>query len=387
MTHFRKITAAVLAITLALCLFAGCAGASEPDEEAVMADNWEAYLSVNEQIHTAFQWAFSYAESYALENDWESLLKARAAASAALITLRQLEAPESTLTDEQYDALLAKGIEADVVLTELSAMPQFLQSKQDTLALLNYHLKQDIFLTPDAEMFADWVQSSIKIDDLDAQYVWLTTNYLLLQTKQDKLWDSWQKDFPGLAEDITQWQTTADELMVQADSLLDTMAEELVLYEGYAGTSEYALEIVKEAVATGDLTELAQNLNRMEGVPGYFPVPEWLPDVTWLYVSGESGSDDLELIRTGDVIAKAPAACYIACPDISLRDARAYCEELKRWGLEPYETEDDEGNYQMLVKQGDSQLLLKWDEAETVLYFTDPVGSLIPSLYLSALFS
>ena len=61
---------------------------------------------------------------------------------------------------------------------------------------------------------------------------------------------------------------------------------------------------------------------------------------------------------------------------------------LESWGLEPYTTWDEASqSLQILVTAGESTMLVKWGEESTVLYFTEPVGCLIPQLYYAAMLS
>ena len=65
---------------------------------------------------------------------------------------------------------------------------------------------------------------------------------------------------------------------------------------------------------------------------------------------------------------------------------QAYEARLGQWGLETYGTWDEGGDtYQVLVNSGGSTMLIKWTGAETLLYLSEPVGCLIPELYLYAM--
>ena len=67
-------------------------------------------------------------------------------------------------------------------------------------------------------------------------------------------------------------------------------------------------------------------------------------------------------------------------------DVTAYEAYLQQWGIETYATWNEERNtWQLLANSGSSTMMIEWTENETLLYLTEPVGCLIPELYLYAM--
>jgi len=385
MKQCGRFLALAVVLAIALSLFAGCERGRDENETA-MLEQWHSYLEVNEQVWSTMFWAYDYAETFCRDNNWDSLLKARAAASAALLGIRTTGAPECTLTQEQCDDLLKRNIEVDVVLTEYESLNTTLQFREDTMNLLATHLNNDVYLDANMEVVRDWLVSSQKYTRLEMEYLWLTTNYLLIQLRGGELWQQWQEEFPVMASVAPDWQDDPDAVMAAADTLLNTMAEELTRFSGYLGGSEYAYQIVKDAVDTGDLTTLAREINALSGVPGYIPCPAWMPEVVPVYVNLDAETEEPMLISAGEELDQLPSACYISCAGISLENVESYADNLTLWGLEPWCDWDEASQmYQILVSSEDANMMLQWTEAETVLYLYDSVGCLMPELYLAAM--
>lgn len=382
----KRMAAMAAALVLLATVLTGCA--KEPDENTTaLLENWENFLAYHEQILGDMLWAYDCVEAFSRDNEWDSLLKAQAASSAALLSLRQRELPECTLTQEQGVALMNDGIEADTVLTEYEALGSTVQTKQDTMTLLTYLLTDDVFLTESVEMIDAWLESGRTYVDLEARYLWLATNYLLLQAEQEPLWEQWQTQFPVLAASAEPWRKDTEEIMRCTDQVLDSMGQELINSAGYVGTSEYTLEIVREAVETGDVSTLAREIHTISGVPGYFPVPAWLPDVLNCYLVTDAQTQEKRLVQAGEELSQIPSACYILCTGIALEEVEAYEERMASvWGLDTYgQWEEAEQTYQVLITSGSSQMMIEWTQEETILFLTEPVGCLIPELYLMAM--
>jgi hypothetical protein len=123
-----------------------------------------------------------------------------------------------------------------------------------------------------------------------------------------------------------------------------------------------------------------------EGVPGYFPVPAWLPDVLQLYLVTDPATQEKNLVQAGEVLDSIPSACYISCGAIPVENVEAYKEHLTLWGIATYgEWNESQDAYQMLAQSGDSLMMVEWTAEDTLLYLNEPVGCLIPELYLYAM--
>ena len=189
----------VMVLVMALSLCTGCASkeanaastADAPlDEKPLLLDHWTQYLTVKEEIHSQMHWVLDYVDTCLADNQWDSLLKARAACNAAAWYLQGIVLPEFTLTQEQCDSLIGAGIEADFVQAEYLNLPTALRQERNTLASLDALLNHDLFLQASWENLSIWSEACRSALKDQAQYYCLSTNYLLLQLEETALWDS-----------------------------------------------------------------------------------------------------------------------------------------------------------------------------------------------------
>lgn len=349
--------------------------------------DWKAYLAFSETVNSHMLWAMDYAEAFANDSTWENLLKARAACGAAKLEFQLLQLPEITLTDAQYSLLIDAGIETDVLLMEYENLPLLRSSHLNTITLLENIETNDIFFSAVADAFPGWIEDQKKLIKLDNEYLCITTNYLLLQLEDGSLWDTLKEKYPVIASGCGEWITDSEQLMQNCDSVLDQTAQmELALAE-YIGIWDYTTGIVREAVSRADLERLAAQMKEISGVPAYFPAPGWMPEeFTQYYLITDEQSGENRLVDPDEEIVQVPTVCYISCGKISRETVEHYAESLKACGLEPYSQWNEEAqSYQILVSSGACQMMVQWTQEETVIYMNDPVGCLIPELYLRAM--
>lgn len=364
------------------------AGPLETETQEMML-LWENYLAVMEDAYSHMDWALDYARQFADDNSWESLQKARAASSAAKIYIQNLPLPEFTLSQEQCIRLMEAGIEADVVQSEYLNLPAEKTLLENTMTSLETKLQHDVFLSANVSVLGDWVDIQYETIKDISEYLCLTTNYLLLQTKNDALWNLLPEKYPGIASVRNEWYEDADLLMQNTALVFDRYQDRFVQMEELLGTAEYTLILVQEALETGNLEYLIRELHSISGVPAYLPAPEWLPeDASYHYFAAEHGTGENRLIQSGENLSEPPASCYISCTGISREQVEAYGAHLKTWGITSLvDWNEAEQTYQVFVILDQSQIVIQWTQEETVIYLTDPIACMIPHLYLLAMLS
>lgn len=352
----------------------------------LLADLFEL-LKVNEEVYSGMFLIMEYSEAYGQDNSWDSLLKARASAGAALVAIRQMELPTLNLTDAEIDLLMDAGIEINAVQREFEALDSWRTSKDDTASLFCYTLEDDVFLKASVEDAIPAMAAFYRdYFTLECRNLCYFANYLLLQMDSGDTWQLWTAQLPSMAACMDMWYEDSSELEEATGLVLDEMESLQTQMGSFLGTAEYTLEIVREAVETGDLAALRREINEIADVPGYFPIPGWLPDVVNLYLVTDPDTQEKRLVKSGEELDSVPSACYISCGAISLEEAEAYGEQLKLWGIETYAAWDEpEETWQLLANSGISTMMMEWTEDETLLYLTEPVGCLIPELYLYAM--
>lgn len=389
----------LIAATVLVCL-GGCAAQNTKESKGIMNQESELemikekllnecfeLMEVNEQLYSGIFRSLDYTDEYVDIFSWDSLLKARASASAALVAIRQLELPEFDLSSAEMDMLEEADIEANDVQREYEALEGVRTSKENTAALFCYTLEDDVFMKASvedvipamAEFYRDYFM-------LEYRYMCLFANYMLIQLDAEGAWQMWTAQLPYMAACADDWYEKTTDVKRATDSVLDEMQALQTQMGSFLGVSEFTLEIVQEAVETGDITALQREINVIDGVPGYFPIPAWLPDVVSLYLMNDPDTQEKRLVRAGEELNSVPSVCYISCGAIMQEDVTAYEANLQQWGIETYTTwNESKDTWQLLANSGNSTMMIEWTEDETLLYLTEPVGCLIPELYLYAM--
>lgn len=389
----KRLMSGILVVLLlcALCLSA-CGGdvpeetVEQTPEKALLADQWEAYLAAAEDVYAKLYWAMDYADAFFTEDSWESLLKARAACVAAETHLRSLSAPAFTLTEEQCSALTEAGVEVDAVRSEFLALPEWILQEADTLTALCAMLEQDVFIEAEFSGMDEWLVHNRGVRMDTAEYLCAMTNYILLQTEQQARWETLPDRYPNIFLAKGEWSDDSNELMSRGAAALDRFEERLTGMAEYGGLQEYALKIIQEAMDTGDLTYLEQQMHIVTGLPAYFPDPGWLGgDEQRYYLMTDEQSGEKLPVEAGSELTKVPSGCYISCSGIAREEVEAYGRLLEEWGFRSVSKWQDDGSFVVYAVYNSSSVMVEWTEKGTIVYLAEPVGCLIPNLYLMAL--
>ncbi len=353
----------------------------------VLLDDWYNLLKANEEIYSSMFRVLDYMDAYAQDRTWDNLLKARASCSAALVEMRQMELPQSQLSQSQIEEYADAGLEINAFLREFEELENWRKSMCDTAMLLNYTLEDDVFMKASVEIaIPDMVEFYREYFTLEYRYLGQYSNYLVLQFHSEPEWWNWIRLLPHMQACAGAWHDDLDEVLNAADETLDQMQALQTEMGSFLGISEYTLQIVSEAVDTGDLETLRREVNRFDDAPGYFPTPEWLPDVVHLYLVTDPETQEKRLVRAGEELATVPSVCYISCGEIAQAQVESYVQRLEQWGIQTYGAWNEAGDaYQVLAVSGASSMMVEWTAEDTLIYLTDPVGCLIPELYLNAI--
>ena len=399
----RKTTKAIAAVLLSLLLTFSCLTGCAAPEASVQTDDaeftqlqssrekllteWFQLLEVHESIYSGIFRTLDYIQMYTRDSSWESLLKARASASASQIALRQMELPALTMTSEEISLLLPEDGDSVVFQQEFEMMEALPADKDMTVSLLCYTLENDVFLQASVEdTIPTMVEFYREYFTYEYRYMCQFTNYLLLKLDYTEIWEDWKLLLPCMASCVDIWYDDTEKLQEETKLLQDAMSALRVQQGSMLGTSEFTLEIVQDAVQTGALEVLQREIREIPNVPGYFPVPAWLPDVQYLYLVTDTDTGEKRMVNRGEELISVPSACYISCGIIPLEDVEAYAEQLAQWNIQTYSTwNNDKDLFQILVNSGSSTMMVEWTPEETLLYLTEPVGCLIPELYLQAM--
>lgn len=380
-----KIFLTAVALILLAGLLCGFTRAPLPEEQRLLLDHLDGLLAFSEGVHVQMRQALDRAEEFTKDNTWDSLLKARAACYSAKSWLRKLELPEFTLTDPQYEALLAAGIEADAIRREYQGLEVTRSAFFNSVNSLTAMLEKDVFLSASVSAFPLWIESLKGILAAESEYLCATANYLLLQLDERGLWEKMPGAYPCISEEMQAFDSDPASLMEKSAAALNRYEKQFEKLTEYSATSEYTMSIVQEAAGTGELARLSKQLHTVAGVPGYIPLPYWFSaDVESVYCVKDPGTGELRRVKAGEAVAQSPAACYLSCGEISREDVDAYVRAMSALGYTVSESEKD-GTCLARIADGECTLFVQWTPAKTVLYQRQPMACLIPALYFDAM--
>lgn len=377
----KKMISFCCVLILLAGVFAGCE--KKPDEaQLALQAEWLNVLVFQDDLLSLTDWAFDYAEAFAEENTWESLLKAQAACAAALEAAKALPVPEKTVTTEQYTDLMEQKIEAEVVSQEFQMMYTYRQQTVDTLTRLQTMLRDDVFMIPSVEVLPKWLDTAREVDRITGEYYILTTNYLALQLENTQVWEETTEPLPVLNQIQLEWNDDSEAIEKQTEELLDELEVQVNLQNEFLGTADYTLAVVRQASETGDTSKLSTLMHDIPGREFYYPMPSWvMPDARWrFYVPGENPEEPRE-ITFGDELTKMPCRVEVICPGVTRDGMEAYFTAISFWGLEPEEQEPDH----WLISVGDYRMELILTDSGAEIVLSGDIACLIPELYLIAI--
>lgn len=404
--RINSVAALVLCAAMLLSVLTGCGKKTVPDEtgntqqqtEATAApqqnpekekllEQWFELLKAYENVYSSLFQTMEYMEAFGRDNSWDSLLKARASTSATMVLIRQMELPALTLTEAEIGLLADAEVEINAVQREFENLGNWINNMDDTVTLIHYTLEEDVFLKAEAQESVPAKATFYReYHSLEYRFISLFTNYLLLQLDAADTWQTYLEQLPCMAACADMWYDDPTATEEASMGVLDEMEALQVQMGSFLGTSEFVLEILEEALQTGELDNLRREINLIDGVPAYFPIPRWLPDVLTLYMMPDADTQANRLVVAGEKLERAPSACCISCGAIALEDVQAYAEILEQVGIVTYGAWNDaKDEWQLLAKNGDSTVCINWTKNETTIYLKEPLGCLIPELYLYAM--
>lgn len=399
----RSVTAAILAVLLCFSCFAGCSknnsarpetGSEEQNNqmaflhaEKQVQEDWYQLLETAEEIYSDVFWILDQLDVFICDNSWNSLLKARAACSSAMIAFQELEIPSLDVTQEDCALLMQQGIEINVIQREFESLEMLRDNMTMTVSYFQEMLERDVFLAVNLSD-AMPVISEFYREYFTREYRYLCqlTNYLLIQMEDPELWQTWTGKLPCMNACADRWYETTTEVEEATGVVLDEMEQLQTRLGSVQGISQYTLEIVQGAVATGDIAVLQRECNTILDVPGYYPVPFWISDQLPLYYVIDASTGENRLIKPGEESFPVPSGCMISCGKIPVDEVLSYETNLKKWNIEvsgTWNTAKD--SYRLTANDGSSTLTIQWTEEEALLTFTETIGCLIPELYLFAM--
>ena len=304
------------------------------ENETALREQWAYCLKASDWIYGKMLWAFQYTDAYTKENTWDNLLKARAACSAAKLSLEQVEFQGPELTQEQYLLLMKQGIEAEAVLNQFDQLETERQQNLFTLTCLEALLLEDVYLAPTAQKLSAWIENCTQILELESRNLCLLTNYLFLQMG-DRQWGEVREQYPVIFSSCGSWSKDSEQLQADCAIVVDAFEELLNGSTMYVGISEYGLTLVQQALEGKDISPHLQSIS---GVPAYFPDPGWSwDDASYSYLFLDPDTQEMRMPQPGEALTQAPEVCYIQCLGVSLEQVQEYEQLLNALDIESFD--------------------------------------------------
>lgn len=383
----KRMLAMVLLAVLALCFVP--AHAETAAEK--MLNEWCAYLDECETQFALKAWTYQHAKRFCETRAWEDLLKARAAGAHALLAMQNRQPLTSALTDDEILELMLMDVEADVLLTEIDNTATLIEQNTVSIDAVYDTLVTGVFLTDDCELLGKRVEMNLKRDSLIKGYLRVTGNYLMEQLKDEvdiaSYRDGFAERWPGIAEYEHEWLTDEKELVDQADEILKEYNLQEAEAKGYVGEMEYTMFMIEEAIQNGASAEFEAQLFDMPGEPAQFPMAIWMaPEFSkTYYLSMDPATGDSKLIAPLSEMEAVPDVMMLTCDDVKEAEAVDYIMLLDLCGIEHFEAfgeTEEEDDLTSLIRIGEYTALFTWNDGAADFYFTNPIGSLVPPLYM-----
>jgi hypothetical protein len=365
--------------------------AASPLEKVMLL--WENYLSAKDQLLKGEILLSDTVIAFCDSHTWEDLLRARAAASAVLSKRSEIGDIHLSpvLSNADYIALSADGIEIEVIRSELPELNTYLSD--DLLSLLDWNLS--LYISCFDVDSLKWLRTRAALQKQSALYEcqWqaLATNALLVSLNDEKtasaFWQNMETLCPTIAANRNEYITDDTLITSAASSLMDTMEAQLVDYNNHLGAGRNDLNDMAYAISVGDPYFTPENTVIIENAPIMLPMPEWfIEDIgSSIYVGYTSDADGNMVRMTIDSdFSILPEYLVIYTSDVDKQTVVDYGNYLSDIKLEYTQSgsDADSSDWMRTYFVGSSLLMLSWQNGNASIWMVDSPALLIPDWYL-----
>lgn len=390
----KKLILLLAAALLLTILLPGCKKEDLSLQKEAVWGQWEYCLKVHEVVYDTVLWALDEAQPFSEQFTWDTLLRARTAASGAKLLLEKLELLGHEVEEADYLLLLRAGLEPEAVLTEYENLWGMLRQNLITVSCLEEMLMTDVWLYPNAQALGDWLDNCRSRLELKCRYLCQTTNYLLLLWEAPEKWMSLTENYPTVASGAEEWCHDGDLLQISCAQTLDSLSALQTGDSKYYGIAAYTSNLLRETDARSrrglyDYQKLRGYLQTIPGASAYFPLPLELPDERQIvYCVPDAASGGYRLLERGEEPEAQSLMCMISCAGVERDLAEDYALLLESLGLGVHTELDEAGNeFVILCRSGSSELTARWQDGNMDIYLPSADSCTVPDWYLLALAS
>lgn len=408
----RHLAAGIFGLTIAVLILAGCGGTSattEISETAAVApgitaepstgdsdpkirdllSDWFDYLYINERGYGNSIWVADTVLSFTAEPNWDRLLIAKMAVSAATLETDKRQLDPALLEKEDYDVFMGQGmdfynipLERESWGTERKNLLSQFKGIKDELAL-------SVFWTYGLESLGKKAELNRGLSDAMLEYLAAETEYILFTLGEQESTASFRaflsEHCPRIAAYLPE-ELAADEQAIQAKSnrVMDAMQSYMMELNALEGIMRADLDILSEWVESGDLSDLREKATLIENLPLVLPYPDWdYEDFEELYY-WKAEAESLSVPSAGDEITKAPDGGRITFLGVEKDELLAYRDFLAEIGIDCLSTSEKDGECIVIYQFNTGTLSLIWKDADVEAFFMDGWLCFAPYWYIAA---
>ncbi len=416
--RLRLVKDSVLAAVMAVALLSGCGSADTPaaatptggsaqpaamiqetvpeagaESDSLIHDllsDWFDFLYINECGYGNLIWASEKVLSFSDSPDWNGLLLARMAVSAAGRDTEERELEPALLEQEDYDLLLSQGMDVYNIPIERGSWEDTRDTLRQELRLLQSDLTLSVFWKYDLEVLREKAEIECISSEAILDYLAAETEYILFtlgQGDETERFQTFLSEYcPRIAACLPE-ERIADEETIQAwgNRALDSVQTLLMQRNALQGKMQANLDTLGDRIEGGDYSALAGESTVISGLPQLLPLPDWASDAAETLYFWEDSDGTLSAPSAGDALEKAPDGCRLIFRDVEKAALLSYRDFLTELGVDCLSTkEKEDGSVTVYYELEQGTLMLTWKDGDVTALFTDGVLCFAPEWYIIA---
>lgn len=353
----------------------------EAQQELLYA-GWNEYLGFLDEVNGIERWTLRYVSDYLENPDWDRLLKARAAVSAAREALKKVKLPDVTVGREARNVLNNQKEELVSMSSLLEETALKLDSAMMFMEDMSYTLENFYLYRPDYQQAKQDTANYEAQMRIDARYAGVFTNRLFQLWNMKDRWDTMLQTYPSFASFCDPWEDNAALLEKKAGALVDEYSKLAIQDQALVEQSELMLQAVENAdlQALAKLMELPSGMPVFsDGSPAVFPGPQWVqtPAAIYYLVPTEDGGD--KVVFYGTELTQTPVTAVYYYDYVTREEYDTYYKNLRSLGFNGA-IKDEEDKSTFMVVWDDYVVSVQWSPTVTNLFLNSPVPALAAPL-------
>ena len=380
----------VVCLLLALCIIFSCTACCQrttekctevPEEKILM--NWNRYLQICEAKYSAIQWAAEYLAEFAISPDLTTCRRAISAAESVGAILDKIEIPAFDITTQDIENALLCGIDISYLNMEFSSAAAGLNTSALTWQAIARDILTEGFWKYGIEYLEKTAQLQLAEAKINAEYLRLTTNYLLLSLGKTSFDAKMQTEYPTLFPQDTTFIDSIAQTENEVSCCLDELENLISSYSELSGIHTANNLIFEDALLRNDYSEIHNETIMWKEDCFLIPCPTWdsLPAV-FSYSTRKNG--EIEWTNMGADLSTYPDGLILQYDNISKTDFSLYLNILENTGITCTTFTgnlSDAEACQYIFSDGKNNFAVNWNNNTATLYITQRSAHFCPLWY------